>query len=98
MYISRNMEVEIRKSMETFPVTAITGPRQCGKSTLARELVKEKHNKVYLDLERPSDIRKLENAEWFFISQKEKLICIDEIQRAPELFPLIRSLVDELPY
>jgi predicted AAA+ superfamily ATPase len=49
---------------------------------------------VYLDLEKPSDLRKLENAEWFLASQKEKLICIDEIQRQPELFPLIRSLVD----
>jgi predicted AAA+ superfamily ATPase len=48
-----------------------------------------------LDLERPSDVQKLENAEWFLTSQRDKLICIDEIQRKPELFPLIRSLVDE---
>jgi predicted AAA+ superfamily ATPase len=46
-------------------------------------------------LERPSDLRKLDNAEWFLGAQKGKLICIDEIQRKPELFPLIRSLVDE---
>jgi predicted AAA+ superfamily ATPase len=52
-------------------------------------------NTVYLDLERPSDLRKLDDAEWFFTSQKDKLICIDEIQRRPQLFPLIRSLVDE---
>jgi predicted AAA+ superfamily ATPase len=47
-----------------------------------------------LDLELPSDKAKLDNAEWFFSSQKDKLICIDEIQRQPDLFPLIRSLVD----
>ncbi len=50
---------------------------------------------LYLDLERPSDLEKLNDAEWFLTSQKDKLICIDEIQRKPELFPLIRSLVDE---
>jgi predicted AAA+ superfamily ATPase len=50
---------------------------------------------VYLDLERPSDLRKIEDPEWFFSTQKGKLICIDEIQKKPELFPLIRSLVDE---
>jgi len=50
---------------------------------------------LYLDLERPSDLQKLENAEWLLSSQKDKLICIDEIQRRPDLFPLIRSLVDE---
>ena len=52
-------------------------------------------SEIYLDLERPSDMRKLEDAEWFLMSQKDKLICIDEIQRKPEIFPLIRSLVDE---
>ena len=87
-------------SLKNFPVTAVTGPRQCGKSTLVRQLLEEKPTKelkeaVYLDLERPSDLAKLENAEWFLTANKEKLICIDEIQRMPELFPLIRSLVDE---
>lgn len=50
---------------------------------------------VYLDLERPSDLAKLEDPEWFLGSQRDKLICIDEIQRIPELFPVIRSLVDQ---
>lgn len=50
---------------------------------------------LYLDLERPSDLEKLNDAEWFLSNQKDKLICIDEIQRKPELFPLLRSLVDE---
>jgi uncharacterized protein len=49
---------------------------------------------VYLDLERPSDLRKLEDPEFFFETQREKLICIDEIQRVPELFPIIRVAVD----
>lgn len=76
-------------------MTAVIGPRQCGKSTLVKHLLEKHPDSVYLDLERPSDLRKIENAEWYLTSQKDKLICIDEIQRQPELFPLIRSLVDE---
>jgi predicted AAA+ superfamily ATPase len=100
MYIQRYIEKDIVKALENFPVVAVTGPRQCGKSTLVKELSsqlsrKRRFSVEYLDLERPSDLRKLENAEWFLSTLKEKLICIDEIQRMPELFPLIRSLVDQ---
>jgi predicted AAA+ superfamily ATPase len=49
----------------------------------------------YLDLENPVDMAKMENPQLYLSTQKEKLICIDEIQRIPELFPLIRSLVDQ---
>jgi len=108
-YYSRYNEQALMDSLENFPVTAVTGPRQCGKSTLVKVFIEKylegKHplksgrkkifDYVYLDLERPSDLRKLDNAEWFLGSNKDKLICIDEIQRKPELFPLIRSLVDE---
>ncbi|MCK9221005.1 MAG: ATP-binding protein [Bacteroidales bacterium] len=59
-------------------------------------MFQERANSVYLDLERPSDLLKLEeDAEWYLSMQKGRLICIDEIQRRPDLFPLIRSLVDE---
>lgn len=95
MYIYRHLEPNVLKTLQNFPVTAVTGPRQCGKSTLVKHLLDAYPENVYLDLERPSDLRKLEDAEWFLTSQKGKLICIDEIQRQPELFPLIRSLVDE---
>ncbi len=95
MYIPRKIEQDIREGLASNPVTAITGPRQCGKSTLVRNLIHGDPGVVYLDLERPSDYRKLDDPEWFFISQKDKLICIDEIQRKPDLFPLIRSLTDE---
>jgi predicted AAA+ superfamily ATPase len=95
MYIHRYIEPSVVKSLQNFPVTAVTGPRQCGKSTLVKHLLDAYPESIYLDLERPSDLRKLEDAEWFLTSQKDKLICIDEVQRQPELFPLIRSLVDE---
>ncbi len=95
MYLSRVIENQLGIALKNNPVTGIIGPRQCGKSTLAKKMLAHYTNVVYLDLERPSDLQKLTDAEWFFTSQKEQLFCIDEIQRKPELFPLIRSLVDE---
>jgi predicted AAA+ superfamily ATPase len=94
---SRYLETQIIDSLKNFPITVVTGPRQCGKSTLVKQLIGNTYtgDYVYLDLERPSDLKKLDNAEWFLCANKEKLVCIDEIQRKPELFPLIRSLVDE---
>lgn len=95
MYIPRIIENNIVSALKNNPVTGIVGPRQCGKSTLAKKILEQYNHVIYLDLERPSDIQKLSDAEWFFSSNNEKLFCIDEIQRKPELFPLIRSLVDE---
>jgi len=95
MYITRKIEDSVRKSLANNPVVALTGPRQCGKSTMAKQLMKEYPGSIYLDLERPSDLQKLEDPEWFLSRQKDKLICIDEIQRRPDLFPVIRSLTDE---
>jgi predicted AAA+ superfamily ATPase len=95
MQFKRQLTDSILKSINSNPVTAILGPRQSGKSTLAKQLLKKRKNTIYLDLERPSDIQKLHDAEWFLTQQKGKLICLDEIQRLPEIFPLIRSLVDE---
>ena len=93
-FIKRLLTNEVKESLKHFPVVAVTGPRQCGKSTLVRHLLGEK-NLVYLDLERQSDLRKLDEAEWYLQSQKDKIICLDEIQRKPELFQLIKSLTDE---
>jgi predicted AAA+ superfamily ATPase len=62
---------------------------------LAKRVIASAPQGLYLDLERPSDAAKLTEAEFFLQSQKGKLICLDEIQRRPDLFPLIRSLVDD---
>ena len=94
-YIPRLLEQSVQESINKNPVTAILGPRQCGKSTMAKKLISNRSDVVFLDLERPSDLQKLEDPEWYFESQQEKLICLDEIQRKPDLFPLIRSLIDE---
>ena len=94
MYYSRYIEKGLIRSLNANPVTAILGPRQAGKSTLARHILEQYPNSLFLDLERPSDLARLDDAEWFLQSNSEKLICIDEIQRKPEIFPLLRTLVD----
>jgi len=95
MYIHRHIEPSITEGLKNNPIVAVLGPRQSGKSTLVKHLLKDYPATIYLDLERPSDLAKLTDPEWYFEAQRGKLICIDEIQRQPELFPLLRSLVDE---
>jgi predicted AAA+ superfamily ATPase len=98
-YQSRKLEAELARDLRNFPSVAVLGPRQCGKTTLVRQIVTGRPEAVYLDLERPSDLRKLSNPELYFQSRRARqdgvLFCLDEIQRVPELFPLLRSLIDE---
>jgi len=93
--IQRNLEHTIRSKLSTMPVVAIIGPRQCGKSTLAKMIVNDMPNHVFLDLEKPSHLSRLRDPEAYLDSHREKLVCIDEIQNMPNLFPLLRTLVDE---
>ena len=94
-YISRNLEKKVTESLQAFPAVAILGPRQSGKSTLAKAIMEKRPDRTYLDLERPSDLQKLAEPELFFDLHQEKLICLDEIQRRPEIFPILRSVIDE---
>lgn len=85
----------LESSLAAFPAVAILGPRQAGKTTLALELSKRAAKPVtYLDLERDSDRARLEHAELFLESQRGRLLILDEVQRRPELFPLLRSEID----
>jgi predicted AAA+ superfamily ATPase len=93
--LPRNLAVEINKRLQNNPVVAILGPRQCGKTTLARQIVKPLKKSVYLDLENPADLAKLDDPLAFFSLHEDDLICLDEIQRTPELFTTLRSIVDE---
>lgn len=93
-YISRDLETQLERSLQTSPVTALIGPRQCGKSTLARHLAEQHPDAVYLDLDLPSDQRKLTDPELFLSEHAERLVCIDEIQGLPGLFPTLKALVD----
>ena len=79
-----------------FPAVGIIGSRQVGKTTLALMVAESRQDKaVYLDLERPSDLAKLSDAELYLRSVADSLVIIDEIQRRPDLFPVMRSLIDE---
>ncbi len=94
--IPRRLLARVAASLRTRPVVALLGPRQVGKTTLARRVADELTKaSVYLDLERPSDRAKLGDAELFLGRQANRLTILDEVQRMPELFPLLRSLVDE---
>ncbi len=92
--IQRKIKNDIERSLKNFPVVAILGPRQVGKTTLAKEIAKTQKS-IYLDLELPSDLNKLLDAELYFKQYEDQLIIIDEIQRMPELFMVLRSLVDQ---
>jgi len=94
-YIKRIITADIERKLENMPGVVILGPRQCGKSTLAKAILSEIGSAVYLDLERPSDVSKLRDPEAFFSLNSDQLICLDEIQRVPELFPVLRSVIDE---
>ena len=86
-------EKKIIACLDTFPITTLIGPRQSGKTTLATQIY-EKTGGTYLDTGRRSDRLRLSNPE-SFLSSLEGLVVIDEIQEIPELFNVLRAVVDE---
>lgn len=97
--IDRTLLDEIPKLLGYFPVLALIGPRQIGKTTLVK-LINEQIEKetIYLDLESLNDYAILENnPQWFFEQNTDKTIIIDEVQRMLSLFPLLRAMVDQNP-
>ncbi len=94
--IKRYIQAPLLSSLGQFPIVGLVGSRQTGKTTLARALAKKwKTKTVYIDLELPSDAAKLDEPEFYLEHHKDKLVILDEIQRKPDLFPLLRSLVDK---
>ena len=93
--IKRNLQKTIEKSLKAFPIVGILGSRQVGKTTLAKNIQQLRRNAVYLDLELPSDFNKLQDPELYLNQYLDSLVIIDEIQRMPSLFPLLRALVDK---
>ena len=94
-YINRKIEPKVKKNLKDFPVVAVLGPRQCGKSTLAKQIISLRKKSVYLDLELESDLRKINDPELFLSQHEDKLVCIDEIQRMPDLFKALRGIIDQ---
>lgn len=96
MEIQRELTKYLLNSIDNIAVTAIIGARQVGKTTLSKSLLKNFKNPVYLDLEKYSDLAKLEDAEMFLeLNKNVSIFCIDEIQLKPGLFSTLRSFVDE---
>ena len=94
--IYRLAEARISDLLTRFPAVAVLGPRQVGKTTLARRIVEELGAAaVYLDLELPSHRAKLSDPELYFSSQEDRLVVLDEIQRVPGLFEVLRGVIDE---
>lgn len=94
--IDRRIIADINDSLDFFPVVSIIGPRQVGKTTLAKQIMAQMDKPtLYLDLEIQSDLFKLNDAELFLSQHVDHLVVIDEVQLKKELYPLIRGLVDQ---
>jgi predicted AAA+ superfamily ATPase len=90
----RKSAVEIRQQLGLSPAVAILGARQIGKTTLAKQIAAEFPDSIYLDLENAQARAKLDQADVFFEANRHRLVVLDEIQNAPELFSTMRGEID----
>jgi len=94
MHVHRKkLKEQIENSIKDFPVTALLGPRQCGKTTIAR-IISKNRKCTFFDLEDPSDLAGLSSSPMLTLESLTGLVILDEIQRMPELFPILRVLAD----
>ncbi|MDO5697918.1 MAG: ATP-binding protein [Dermatophilus congolensis] len=94
--IPRFLEPILRERLGSAAAVALLGPRQVGKTTLARKVADEwAAGAIYLDLERPADRRRLDDADAYLRSQASRLVVLDEVHRAPELFGVLRGVIDD---
>ena len=101
--IPRSLSARLKERLRQFPAVALLGPRQVGKTTLARALAEEGGQSppspveagVYLDLEDPADQEKLADARGYLGTKRGRLVILDEIHRAPHLFHTLRGIIDE---
>ncbi|MEY2343320.1 ATP-binding protein [Acidithiobacillus sp. IBUN Pt1247-S3] len=91
--ISRRITSVLRQRLAESPAVALLGPRQVGKTTLALALAAEMPS-LYLDLESEADQAKLQEPELFLGEHLDRLVILDEVHRAPGLFPVLRGLID----
>jgi predicted AAA+ superfamily ATPase len=86
----------LRKDLRQVPAVVLFGPRQVGKTTMARELAAASPNDfVYFDLELPSDRIRFSDPELFLRGLADRTVILDEVQVLPELFPVLRGLIDQ---
>jgi uncharacterized protein len=92
--LRRRITERLQTMIAQVPAVALLGARQVGKTTLAKTIAKD-INSIYLDLEAPEDLIKLSDPSSFLSAHADKLVILDEIQRSPELFPVLRGLIDK---
>jgi len=95
--IERRQQKILRDLLQEFPAVALLGPRQVGKTTLARAL-KEWVATLYLDLESEKDQAKLDDLESYLSAHRDRLIILDEVHHIPNLFQSLRGLIDQGRY
>lgn len=107
-FVPRVVTASLLEHLRLFPVVALLGPRQVGKTTLARAVADGRHSPaaavgrdgetggaLYLDLENPSHLDRLSDAAGYLGAARGRLVVLDEIHRTPGLFPVLRGIVDE---
>ncbi len=92
--IRRRAEQRVLRSLSEAPAVALLGPRQVGKTTLARAIADQVTGSVYLDLEDRDHAARLTEPTLYLERQAERLVILDEIQRMPGLFEVLRSQID----
>ena len=90
----RFVEQQLVNLLREFPAVVLLGPRQSGKTTLALAEQARRGDAIYLDLELPSAQRQLDDPEAFLLAQRNRLVILDEVQRMPELFAVLRGVID----
>ncbi|PZP92151.1 MAG: ATPase [Variovorax paradoxus] len=94
--LNRSAHAFLRDRLGDMPAVVLLGPRQVGKTTLARQIAAQwPGGAVYLDLERPADRLRLEDADAYLRAQQGRLVVMDEIHRAPGIFEVLRGSIDE---
>lgn len=91
--LRRQITEKLQSTIAQVPAVALLGARQVGKTTLAKAIAQTIPS-IYLDLEAPEDLLKLSDPASFLSAHADKLVILDEIQRSPELFPVLRGLID----
>ncbi len=99
MYIERALEPLVRRYSENFKIVAVTGPRQVGKTTMLKHLMEEEAesgvDRVYVTLDNTAILQTAKEDPALFLQRYRPPVLIDEIQKAPELLPYIKMIVDE---